>query len=154
MSIRISPYSTRCRCSVLAAQSITLRRTSTIVLAGFACLALLVAAVGLYGVVAYSVVQRTHEIGIRMALGAQRRDVLRRVLSQGMTLVLAGEIAGCVIALLVAQLASGVLYRVSPRDPWTFAIVVCGMGLVALVACFIPARRAMNLDPSVALRYE
>ncbi|MGC2477238.1 MAG: ABC transporter permease [Candidatus Sulfotelmatobacter sp.] len=139
---------------VLAAQSITLRRTSTIVLAGFACLALLVAAVGLYGVVAYSVVQRTHEIGIRMALGAQRRDVLRRVLSQGMTLVLAGEIAGCVIALLVAQLASEVLYRVSPRDPWTFAIVVCGMGLVALIACFIPARRAMNLDPSVALRCE
>jgi predicted permease len=138
----------------LAAQSITLRRTSTILLSAFAALALIVAAVGLYGVIAYSVARRTHEIGIRMALGAQRNDVLRQILRYGMRLILAGEIAGCGIALLVMQFVSGVLYGVSPRDPWTFSIVVLALTGVALVACYIPARRAMRVDPMVALRYE
>ena len=139
---------------VLAAQSITLRRTSTILLTAFAALALIVAAVGLYGVIAYSVVRRTHEIGIRMALGARRTDVLQHVLGQGMTLVLAGEIAGCIVALLVTQLVSGVLYGVSPRDPGTFFFVVLTLTAVALIACYVPARRATRVDPMVALRYE
>jgi putative ABC transport system permease protein len=138
----------------LAAQSITLRRTSTILLSAFAALALIVAAVGLYGVIAYSVARRTHEIGIRMALGAQRNDVLRQILRYGMRLILAGEIVGCGIALLVTQFVSGVLYGVSPRDPWTFSIVVLALSAVALIACYIPARRAMRVDPMVALRYE
>ncbi len=138
----------------LAAQSIALRRTSTTLLVAFAALALLVAAVGLYGLIAYSVEQRTHEIGIRMALGAGRSDVLRKILRQGMALVLTGEIAGCALALLVMQLVSDVLYRVSPRDPMTFAIVVLALTFVALVACYIPARRAAKVDPMVALRYE
>ena len=138
----------------LAAQSITLRRTSTILLAAFASLALVVAAVGLYGLIAYSVVRRTHEIGVRMALGARRSDVLRQVLRQGMTLVLAGEIAGSAVALLILQLVSGVLYGVSPRDPSTFSMVVLAFTMVALIACYIPARRATRVDPVVALRYE
>jgi putative ABC transport system permease protein len=139
---------------VLAAQSMTLRRTSTILLGAFAALALLVAAVGLYGVIAHSVVRRTHEIGIRMALGARQSDVLLQVMRQGMTLVLTGEITGCVAALLVMQLVSDVLYGVSPRDPWTFSIVVLAFSAVALIACYIPARRAMRVDPMIALRYE
>jgi putative ABC transport system permease protein len=139
---------------VLAAQSITLRRTSTILLTGFAALALIVAAVGLYGVITYSVVRRTHEIGIRMALGARQSDVLQHVLRQGMTLILAGEIAGYIVALLVMQLVSGVLYGVSPRDPGTFFFVVLALTAVALIACYLPARRATRVDPIVALRYE
>ena len=138
----------------LAAQSITLRRTSTILLSAFAALALIVAAVGIYGVIAYSVVRRTHEIGIRMALGAQRNDVLQQILRYGMRLILTGEIVGSGIALLVTQFVSGVLYGVSPRDPWTFSIVVLALTGVALIACYIPARRAMRIDPMVALRYE
>jgi predicted permease len=139
---------------VLAAQSMTLRRTSTILVAAFAALALLVAAVGLYGLIAHSVVRRTHEIGIRMALGARPGDVLLQVMRQGMTLVLMGQFAGCAVALLVTQLVSDVLYGVSPRDPWTFSIVVLALSAVALIACYIPARRAMRVDPMVALRYE
>ena len=138
----------------LAAQSITLRRTSTILIAGFAGLALVVAVVGLYGLIAYSVIQRTHEIGIRMALGAQRADVLRQVLHQGMMSVLAGEIAGCAVALLLMQAIAGFLYGVNPRDPGTLAIVLVGLTLVAAIACYIPARRATGIDPIVALRYE
>jgi ABC-type antimicrobial peptide transport system permease subunit len=85
---------------------------------------------------------------------AQRNDVLRQILRYGMRLILAGEIAGCGIALLVMQFVSGVLYGVSPRDPWTFSIVVLALTGVALVACYIPARRAMRVDPMVALRCE
>jgi predicted permease len=139
---------------MLAAQSVTLRRTSTILLASFAGLALMVAAVGLYGLIAYSVAQRTHEIGIRMALGARRRDVLGLVVRHGMSLVLVGEIVGLGTALIVTRLVSGLLYEVSPADPWPLAAAVGVMTLIALVASYIPARRAAKIDPMVALRYE
>ena len=139
---------------VLAAQSVTLRRTSTILLAGFAALALVLAAVGLYGVMAYSVVQRTHEMGIRLALGAKPDDVLRLVVRHGMRLVLIGEIIGFVAALLLMRIAAGLLYGVSPHDPWSLAVAVCVLTVVALLASYIPARRAASVDPMVALRYE
>ncbi len=139
---------------VLAAQSVTLRRTSTILLASFAALALLVAAVGLYGLIAYSVAQRSHEIGIRMALGARRRDVLRLVVRHGMGLVLVGEIVGLGTALILTRLISGLLYRVSPADPWPLAAAVGVLTLIGLVASYIPARRAAKVDPMVILRYE
>jgi putative ABC transport system permease protein len=138
----------------LAAQAVRLRRTSTVLLASFAVLAVVVAAVGLYGLMAYSVVQRTHEIGIRVALGAQRGDVLRLIVRHGMGLVLAGEIIGFVVALAVMHLASGILYGISPGDARTLAAAVGVLTLVALVASYIPARRAAKVDPIVALRYE
>ena len=139
---------------VLAAQAVTLRRTSTILLAGFAALALIVAAVGLYGLIAYTVVQRTHEIGVRMALGARRSDVLQQVVRRGMRLVLIGEFVGFALSLFMDRMAASVLYGVSPTDPSALAIALLALTLVALVACCIPALRATKVDPMVALRYE
>jgi putative ABC transport system permease protein len=140
--------------TLLAAQSVTLRRVSTILAASFATLALVLAAVGLYGLIAYSLVQRTHEIGLRMALGARHIDVLRLVMAQAMRLVLAGEIAGLITALVLTHAVSGLLYGVSPSDPWTVATAVAVLTLVGLVACYVPAQRAAKIDPIVALRYE
>jgi predicted permease len=139
---------------VLAAQAVTLRRTSTILLASFAILALVLAAIGLYGVMAYSVVQRTHEIGLRMALGALHGDVLRLVMRQAMWLAVIGEGIGVIAALLLTHAAAGLLYGVSPGDPSTVAVSMAVLTLVALLAAYVSARRAAKVDPMVALRYE
>ena len=140
--------------SLLAAQSVTLRRVSAILLGGFSSLALGLAALGLYGLMAYSVTQRTHEIGIRVALGAGHGDVLLEMLGSGMRLVLVGEVIGFTAALIAARLSSSLLYQVSPGDP----IILAGAGgilmSVAVIAISIPARRATKVDPMVALRYE
>jgi len=140
--------------TLLAAQSVTLRRVSTILAASFATLALVLVAVGLYGVMAYSVVQRTHEIGLRMALGARHVDVLRLVIVQAMRLVLVGEVAGLAAALVLTHAVSGLLYGVSPNDPWTVVAAIALLTMIALVACYVPAQRAARIDPMVALRYE
>jgi predicted permease len=129
-------------------------RFRSLLLGLFAILALVLASVGIYSVLAYVVAQRTHEIGIRMALGAQRRDVLRLVVLQGMRAVLVGVAIGIVAAFALSRVLASLLYNLSDKDPATFAAVAVLLMLVALAACYIPARRAMRVDPIVVLRYE
>jgi putative ABC transport system permease protein len=134
--------------------SIAQRRLSMMMLGAFALLALLLAISGIFGVMAYSVAQRTHEIGIRMALGAQKKDVLRLIMGHGMRLTLSGIFVGLVGAFLLTRVMSSLLYSVSSTDPLTFAVVSVLLASVALLACYIPAYRAMKVDPTIALRYE
>lgn len=134
--------------------SMTQQRFSVLLLGCFGVLALLLASIGMYGVISYSVMQRTQEIGIRMMLGAQRRSVFQMVLGQGARLGGLGIVIGLVAALGVTRLLAGFLYGVRPTDPSTFAGVALLLLAVALLACYIPARRAMRVDPMVAIRYE
>jgi putative ABC transport system permease protein len=135
-------------------QSISQERFRTFLLASFSAIALVLAAVGIFGVISYAASQRTHEIGIRIALGAERHDVLRLILGQGTKLALSGLGIGVVAAFLLTRLMSSLLYSVSATDPLTFASVAIILLGVALTACYIPARRAMRVDPIVALRHE
>jgi predicted permease len=128
-------------------------RMGAALLSIFGGLALVLAMIGVYGVISYSVSQRTQEIGVRMALGAQARDVLRLILKQGMGLAVGGAITGLFAAFLAARLVSGLLYGISPKDPLTFAVVGGVLLTVAFLACYIPARRATRIDPLTALRH-
>jgi putative ABC transport system permease protein len=136
----------------LISNSIRQQRFACAVLSVFAGVALVLALAGLYGVISYSVAQRTRELGIRVVLGAQVTDVVRLVLKQGMTFVLLGEVVGIAGAFALTRLIGGLLFGVSPTDAKTFVTVAVSLFLVALVACYVPARRATRVDPLVALK--
>jgi predicted permease len=138
----------------IVARSVRAQRFSMILLGAFAALALLLSAIGIYGVISYLVGQRVNEIGVRMALGAQQKDILRLVVGDGARLAFIGAGAGILVALGVTRLMANQLYAVSTTDPLTFAGVATLLVAVALFACYIPARRAMRVDPMVALRHE
>jgi putative ABC transport system permease protein len=141
----------------VASTSMSKQRLPMILLGAFAGLALLLASIGIYGVISYSIARRIHEIGIRMALGAERSDVRWLVIGQGLRLVLAGIAIGAVVTLVLAHLLSSfssLLYGVGASDPATLGAVSLLLAVVAVVACYVPARRAMSVDPMVALRYE
>jgi putative ABC transport system permease protein len=135
----------------VVSNSLGTRRVSMQLFAVFACAALLLAALGIYGVMAYSVTQRTQEIGIRMALGAQRSDVLALVIRQGMTLTVTGVMVGLAGAFALTRLMANLLFGVAATDPLTFVVIPLLLLFVALVACYLPARRAARLDPTIAL---
>jgi putative ABC transport system permease protein len=138
----------------VSAESVSRRRFAMQLVGLFGILALLLAAVGIYGVIAYSVTQRTREIGIRVALGASRSEILRWVLKQGMVLTMAGVVIGLVGAFSLTRLLRSLLFGVGPTDIVTYVVLAILLTIVALIACYFPARRATKVDPLVALRYE
>jgi predicted lysophospholipase L1 biosynthesis ABC-type transport system permease subunit len=138
----------------LVSQDLAPRETQTSLLGAFAGLALLLAAIGIYAVLSFSVAQRTQEFGVRVALGARPEDVLRMVLSQGAALFVTGAGIGLVAALALSRALEHWLYGVSANDPWSFVSITMLLAAVTLLACYIPARRAMRVDPLTALRYE
>lgn len=138
----------------ILADSVTTPRVESLLLGLFGGLGLVLAAVGIYGLTSYSVTQRTHEFGIRTALGAKHSDVLKMVVKEGLKLATVGVGAGLVASFVLTRLMASVLYGVQATDPLTYALVSVGLTGVALLASYIPARRATNVDPMVALRYE
>jgi putative ABC transport system permease protein len=135
-------------------RQIQYQRLYVLLLGIFGVVAAILAAIGIYGVMAYSVAERTREIGIRMALGAGARDVLALVVRQALLLIAIGLVVGIAASFALTRLIKTALYEVTPTDPATFVAVALSLTAVALIACFIPTRRAVEVDPTVALRYE
>jgi putative ABC transport system permease protein len=148
------PISSVATMDQLVQDSVGSRRVTLILLGLFSTLALVLAGIGIYGVISYSVAQRTQEIGIRMALGARREDVVKMILLQGARIAAAGVIIGMLAAVSLTRYLEKLLFAVSPGDPGTFAAVAFVLAMVALLACYIPARRTLRVDPIIALRYE
>jgi putative ABC transport system permease protein len=140
--------------ATLLSASVARARFSAWLLSVFSFVAVVMAAVGIYGVMSYTVLQRTHEIGVRMALGAQRFDVLRLVVQKGVVLGVVGVVVGLAVSFALTRLISTLLFEVTATDTATFVAVSLGLFLVVLIACFVPARRATRVDPLKALRYE
>jgi putative ABC transport system permease protein len=138
----------------LAAESITLRRVSMLLVGGLSTLALILAAIGAYGVMSYTISQQQREIGLRLALGAQASDVLKLIIGQGMKPALVGMIIGLIASFALTRLIKNLLFGISATDPITFAAVTLLLTVVALLACFVPARRATKVDPMLALRQD
>ena len=139
---------------VIKTESLGDDRQRAMLLGGFAAVSLLLSAIGIYGVISYSVTQRTRELGIRSALGAQRSHLLKLVLGQGMNLTVVGLLLGIGGALALMRLLTSLLFGVSGHDPLTMGAVAAALGLVAFIACALPARRAAKVDPMIALRAE
>ncbi|HKR60253.1 MAG TPA: FtsX-like permease family protein, partial [Pyrinomonadaceae bacterium] len=135
----------------LVHDSLKARRFNLVLLGALAALALTLAAIGIYGVISFTTGQRTHEIGLRMALGAQTRDIFRLVVGQGMTLTLVGLVIGLLASFALTRFLSSLLFNISPTDPLTFALISIVLTVVALLACYFPARRATKVDPRVAM---
>jgi putative ABC transport system permease protein len=146
-------YSVRTMDEMLDA-SIARQRMSMVVFIVFAGVALVLASIGLYGVVAHGVTERTHEIGVRMALGAERRHVLALVVGQGLSMAALGTVVGVAAALALSRSIESLLFGVAPTDPMTFAAVIAALLAVAAIACYVPASRAAHVDPTQALRAE
>ena len=138
----------------VVAETMASRRLTLWLVGAFAALALVLATVGIYGVMSYAVTEQVHEIGVRMALGAQRRDVLRLVVGRGMRHAAVGLLLGGVGAFFAAHAMTTLLFGIRPGDPLTYIGIAVVLALVAFAACYIPARRATAVDPMVALRYE
>jgi putative ABC transport system permease protein len=140
--------------SDLVADSLVRPRFLSLLLGAFSAIALSLAAIGIYGVMAYSVAQRTQEIGVRVALGATTRNVLSMVVGEGLKMTVFGLAVGLTGAVLLTRVMASLLFEVSATDPLTFVMVGISLTVVGLLACFVPARRAAKVDPMVALRYE
>jgi putative ABC transport system permease protein len=138
----------------LVAKSLNQRRFNLLLLASFGVMALVLAGVGLYGLISFMTAQRTYEIGIRMAFGADRSDVLKLIIGQGMALTLAGVAIGFVASLALTRLLQKLLFGISPTDPITFVVIALVLCAVPFLACYIPAHRATKVDPMAALHYE
>jgi putative ABC transport system permease protein len=150
-SVPVSQFST---IPQLITKSVAPRRFNMLLFGVFASVALLLAVTGIYSVMSYAVTQRTHEMGVRMALGAQRSDVQLMVIGQGLKLALAGITVGLISAFALTRMMSSLLFSVSPTDAATFVSVPVLLTFVATAACYVPARRATRVDPMIALRYE